>query len=149
MENDHQVGIGKFALQLVLVFSEEFEAVGKGHSTKPYQFCIGKTGSMDLKKVVSAIETASKRNRLVEEGLYRETHALYHAILEALEGVTRGQSQLGEIMRTVGLRFAVVRGKPYSNQAEGEWIAVALYGTIGAPIKGLEHAAVGLGINHI
>lgn len=52
-------------------------------------------------------------------------------------------------MRTVGLRFAVVRGKPYSNQAEGEWIAVALYGTIGAPIKGLEHEAVGLGINHI
>lgn len=42
MEKDHQVGIGKFALQLVLDFSEEFEAVGKGHSTKPYQFCIGK-----------------------------------------------------------------------------------------------------------
>ena len=32
---------------------------------------------------------------------------------------------------------------------EGEWVAVALYGTIGAPVKGSEHEAIGLGINHI
>ncbi|MBR7553724.1 hut operon transcriptional regulator HutP [Allobacillus sp. GCM10007491] len=149
MERDNQVGIGKFALRLVLDFSDETDAAKTKHSTTDYHFCIGKTGAMDLKKVVSAIETASKRNQLIEEDLYRETHALYHAILEAIQGVTRGQSQLGEIMRTVGLRFAVVRGKPYKNKAEGEWLAVALYGTIGAPIKGLEHETVGLGINHI
>lgn len=104
---------------------------------------------MDMQKVVSAIETAAKRHQIIDEKLYREMHALYHAILEALEGVTRGQVLLGDVMRTVGLRFSVVRGMPYENEAEGEWIAVALYGTIGAPIKGLEHETTGLGINHI
>jgi hut operon positive regulator len=69
--------------------------------------------------------------------------------MEALHGVTRGQVQLGSVLRTVGLRFAVVRGKPYEAETEGEWIAIALYGTIGAPVKGSEHEAMGLGINHI
>ncbi|PNB66901.1 transcriptional regulator, partial [Pseudomonas sp. FW305-BF6] len=78
---------------------------------------------------------------------YREVHSLYHAILEAIQGVTRGHLQLGGVLRTVGLRFAVVRGKPYKNANEGDWIAVALYGTIGAPIKGSEHESAGLGIN--
>ena len=36
-----------------------------------------------------------------------------------------------------------------TTQKEGEWVAVALYGTIGAPVKGSEHEAIGLGINHI
>jgi|SRR5699024_1535199 len=111
--------------------------------------CKGKVGSMNMQKVISSVETAVKRNGLIKEGIYRETHALYHAILEALEGVTRGQLSIGEMMRTVGLRFAVVRAKPYQEVKEGEWIAVAFYGTIGAPVKGLEHEAVGLGINHI
>lgn len=53
------------------------------------------------------------------------------------------------MMRTVGLRFAVVRGRPYHEEKEGEWIAVAFYGTIGAPVKGLEHEAIGLGVNHV
>jgi hut operon positive regulator len=69
--------------------------------------------------------------------------------MEALYGITRGQMQLGSVMRTVGLRFAVVRGNPYEDETEGEWLAVAIYGTIGAPIKGLEHETLGLGINHI
>jgi len=56
---------------------------------------------------------------------------------------------LGAVLRTVGLRFSVIRGNTYESSEEGEWIAVALYGTIGAPVKGLEHEAVGLGINHI
>ncbi|WP_027965141.1 hut operon transcriptional regulator HutP [Halalkalibacillus halophilus] len=141
--------IGKRALQLVLANSEEIKVLEQQFEQEKLQYCTGKTGSMDLQKVVSAMETAAKRNGLIEEGLYREMHALYHAILEAVQGVTRGQVQLGEVMRTVGLRFAIVRGRPYRKEAEGEWIAVALYGTIGAPIKGLEHETAGLGINHI
>jgi hut operon positive regulator len=49
----------------------------------------------------------------------------------------------------VGLRFSIIRGNPYDSPEEGDWIAVALYGTIGAPVKGLEHEVVGLGINHL
>lgn len=54
------------------------------------KICEGKVGSMNMQKVISSVETAVKRNGLIEDGVYRETHALYHAILEALEGVTRG-----------------------------------------------------------
>ncbi|GAA0466887.1 hut operon transcriptional regulator HutP [Alkalibacillus silvisoli] len=149
MVEQQNKGIGKQALQLVLASSDELEELKSDMEQLTYQYCLGKTGSMDLQKVVSAIETAAKRNHIIKEKLYREMHALYHAILEAVQGVTRGQVQLGDVMRTVGLRFAVVRGKPYANEDEGEWVAVALYGTIGAPIRGLEHETAGLGINHI
>jgi hut operon positive regulatory protein len=114
-----------------------------------WKHCVGKVGSMDSHKVVAAVETAAKKNGIIRQDLYRESHALYHAIIEALEGITRGQIQLGAMLRTVGLRFSIVRGNPYDNPEEGEWVAVALYGTIGAPVKGLEHEAVGLGISHI
>ncbi|MFD2638920.1 hut operon transcriptional regulator HutP [Piscibacillus salipiscarius] len=149
MKKSLEAGIGKSALQLVLASSHEIEEAEARVTESGFHYCLGKTGSMDMQKVVSAIETAAKRHQIIDEKLYREMHALYHAILEALEGVTRGQVLLGDVMRTVGLRFSVVRGMPYENEAEGEWIAVALYGTIGAPIKGLEHETTGLGINHI
>ncbi|WP_411954136.1 hut operon transcriptional regulator HutP [Alkalibacillus sp. S2W] len=149
MVDQPQRPIGKSALQLVLATSEEQEALVETIEAAGYQTCLGKTGSMELQKVVSAIETAAKRQGLIDESLYREMHALYHAILEAVQGVTRGQAQLGDVMRTVGLKFVIVRGIAYENQAEGEWIAVALYGTIGAPVRGLEHETAGLGINHI
>ncbi|HEY9577228.1 MAG TPA: hut operon transcriptional regulator HutP [Pseudobacillus sp.] len=141
------IQIGKIATLLATLDDEECRMFETAFSE--VSFCQGKVGSMNTQKVISAVETAVKRHQLIEEDVYRETHALYHAILEALEGVTRGRLAIGEMMRTVGLRFAVVRGKPYKEANEGEWIAVAFYGTIGAPVKGLEHEAIGLGINHI
>ena len=139
--------IGKTALLLALLTEEELsllDSYGNG-----LQVCKGRVGTMDLQKIIAAVETAAKREKIIDESLYRETHALYHAILEAIEGITRGQAAIGEMKRTVGLTFAVVRGSSYTNPQEGEWIAVAFYGTIGAPVKGLEHEASGLGINHI
>lgn len=141
------VQIGKIAILLAALTEEEIKGFLPAlHSVR---FCQGKVGSMNMQKIISAVETAAKRNKLISEEHYRETHSLYHAIIEAIEGVTRGQIAIGEMLRTVGLRFAVVRGRPYEKQGEGEWIAVAFYGTIGAPVKGLEHETVGLGINHI
>ncbi|WP_456273102.1 hut operon transcriptional regulator HutP [Bacillus sp. AK031] len=140
--------IGKSALLLLLMEEDESD-VNAQFNELNWKYCTGKVGSMNVQKIVAAIETAAKRNNIVREDLYREMHSLYHATMEAISGVTRGQNQLGEILRTVGLRFSVVRGTPYKNAEEGEWIAVALYGTIGAPIKGLEHETIGLGINHI
>ncbi|GLY11681.1 hut operon transcriptional regulator HutP [Pseudobacillus badius] len=141
------IKIGKIATLLAMLSDEECRLFDE--LLDQVSFCQGKVGSMNTQKVISAVETAVKRHQLIEENRYRETHALYHAILEALEGVTRGQLAIGEMMRTVGLRFAVVRGKPYKEAGEGEWLAVAFYGTIGAPVKGLEHEALGLGVNHI
>lgn len=141
--------IGKSALLLVLSGEEAIGEYAPSLEELHWGHCVGKVGSMESHKVVAAIETAAKKNQLIKPEIYRESHALYHAILEAMEGVTRGQIQLGSVQRTVGLRFAVIKGNPYDSAAEGQWIAVALYGTIGAPIKGLEHEVVGLGINHI
>ena len=137
--------IGKHAVMLALT-TDENEMVQLPNNWKR---CVGKVGSMDSQKVVAAIETAAKREGIIRAEGYRETHALYHAIMDALSGVTRGQVQLGSLMRTVGLRFSVVRGNPYDDEQEGDWIAVALYGTIGAPVRGSEHETIGLGINHI
>ncbi|MCP3739724.1 hut operon transcriptional regulator HutP [Rossellomorea sp. BNER] len=134
---------------MLLLIEGEEEEWNRQFNELNWQYCTGKVGSMDTQKIVSSIETAAKRSGIVDEKLYRDMHALYHAIMEAITGVTRGQTQLGEILRTVGLRFSVVRGTPYKNPDEGEWVAVALYGTIGAPIKGLEHETIGLGINHM
>ncbi len=148
MEKLDHTKIGKNAMLLLLLDKEEAEW-NRHFNELDWSYCTGKIGSMDSQKIVAAIETAAKRSDLVREDLYREMHALYHATMEALTGVTRGHTQIGEVLRTVGLRFSIVRGTPYESEEEGEWIAVALYGTIGAPIKGLEHETIGLGINHI
>ncbi|KGA95799.1 antitermination protein [Alkalihalobacillus alcalophilus ATCC 27647 = CGMCC 1.3604] len=139
--------IGREAILLLLSDQPDKELTRLNEDN--WQACLGKVGSMEAHKVVAAIETAAKKNGLIKTDVYRESHALYHAIMEALQGVTRGQVQLGSVHRTVGLTFAILRGNPYENNEEGEWMAVSLYGTIGAPVKGSEHEAIGLGINHI
>lgn len=151
MTHEHKVqtrgAFGKYATLVALTGQKT--AVQLHPEFKSFKVVTGKVGSMDLKKVISSVETAAKRGDLIDADLYRETHALYHAIIEAVEGVTRGRLSVGEVMRTVGLTFSVVRGNPYEDSQEGEWLAVCFYGTIGAPIKGKEHEALGLGINHI
>jgi len=141
--------IGRNAMLLAIAEEDEEKDLIKQFEHQGWLYCKGKVGSMEMQKIVAAIETATKRQGLVQEEVYRQMHALYHAIIEALHGVTRGQVELGDMLRTVGLRFAVIKGRPYDKEEEGEWIAVALYGTIGAPIRGLEHETIGLGINHI
>lgn len=138
--------IGKEAILLLL---RDENKLSENVREQDWKFCKGKVGSMDGQKVVAAVETAARNQGIIQSGLYRETHAMYHAIIEALSGVTRGSNQIGTVLRTVGLQFSIIRGNPYDDKAEGEWIAVAFYGTIGAPVKGLEHEAIGLGINHI
>ncbi|WP_096437031.1 hut operon transcriptional regulator HutP [Alteribacter populi] len=147
MSSHKSYNLGQLAI--LLVVSEETSMIEEQIQQSNYHSCIGRVGSMESNKIVAAIETAAKKNGIVQEGVYRETHSLYHAIIEALHGVTRGQVQLGSFQRTVGLRFSIVRGRPYKDSAEGEWLAVSLYGTIGAPIKGQEHETIGLGINHV
>lgn len=141
--------LGKSAMMLALLQGNEQEKeLIKTLNKQGFLVVTGKVGSMELQRVVAAIETASKSQGIIDDDLYREAHALYHAIIEALQGVGRGELSLGNILRTVGLSFAVIRGT-IARKEEGEWLAVAVYGTIGAPIKGLEHEALGLGINHI
>ncbi|NHM26499.1 hut operon transcriptional regulator HutP [Desulfofundulus sp. TPOSR] len=142
--------IGRVAIKLAVADKEELPSLLAGVVRSGYRAVVGKVGSMTAEKIVAAVETAVQREELLEDG-YRHVHSLYHAIIEAFYGVCRGQLELGQILRTVGLNFAVVRG-PRALPAEGngdEWLAVALYGTIGAPRKGFEHEVIGLGINHL
>lgn len=143
--------IGRTALLLVTEERPEREQALRAEAERlGFRVVTGRVGSMEAQKVVAAVETACRRGRLVRDDAYREEHALYHAILEALQGVARGQVAFGSILRTVGLSFAVVRGPRRAGAADdGEWLAVALYGTIGAPVKGWEHEVCGLGINHL
>ena len=135
--------LGRVALLSVL--ADAPEAVIEHASG--YRVILGQVGTMDVQKIIAAIETAARREHLIGPE-YAEEHALYHAAIEALYGITRGQMALGTLLRTVGLRFALVRG-PRGPGDQTTWIAVALYGTIGQPVKGMEHEVVGLGIFHV
>ncbi|MDR7417328.1 MAG: HutP family protein [Armatimonadota bacterium] len=135
--------IGRVALLAVLADDPQSVLAG----AKGYRSVAGRVGTMDLEKVIAAVETAAAREGLISAE-YAEEHALYHATIEALHGVGRGQLALGTLLRTVGLRFAVVRGPRLPGDPTA-WIAVALYGTIGQPVKGNEHEVVGLGIVHL
>ncbi|MDB4868290.1 MAG: Hut operon positive regulatory protein [Cohnella sp.] len=143
--------IGKLSILLAVLQDHEWrQVVEQDLTSKGFRFTIGRVGAMDMIKVVAAIETAAKNNRIIDSEQYREVHALYHAIIEAIQSVGRGVVQFGEILRTVGLTFSIVRGEMTGTVLhEGEWIAVCVYGTIGAPKKGFEHEAIGFGFNHI
>ncbi|MNC23287.1 Hut operon positive regulatory protein [compost metagenome] len=143
--------IGKLAILLAVLQEHEWKKVVEQElDSRDFRYTIGRVGAMDMIKVVAAIETAAKNNHIIDGNSYREVHSLYHAIIETMQSIGRGIVQFGDILRTVGLTFAIVRGKRSgAAQMEGEWIAVCAYGTIGAPKKGFEHEAIGFGFNHI
>ncbi|KRD84148.1 transcriptional regulator [Bacillus sp. Root147] len=142
--------MGRLTSLLVLLHNTELaEGIEKEINERGYSYTVGKVGAMELSKVVAAIETSAKTNKIINAQSYREVHALYHTILEAIQGVSRGTLQLGDILRTVGLTFSIVRGKIEFSGSSDEWISVCVYGTIGAPKKGFEHDTLGFGFNHI
>lgn len=141
-------GIGKIALLLALS-DGDMDGLQEYYESKKYVILKGQAGSMDAKKIVAAIETAALREDVIREN-YHEEHALYHGIIEALSGYCRGQVMLGEVLRSAGLTFTIVRGFLVEDDpSSGKWIAVVLYGQIGSPRRGFEHEAVGMGIQPI
>lgn len=137
--------IGQIAILISMSEDDKRDKLIEKAKKKGFKISHGKVGTMQGEKIISSVMTAVKREGLWDNS-FREEHALYDAIVEALNGICRGELAFGNVLRTVGLNFTVVRGL-FNN--EGEWIAVCFYGTIGAPIKGFEHEAIGLGINHI
>ena len=142
--------IGRTAIMFALAEGELEQQFRDQAAKKGFRMIKGKVGSMTTEKIFAAVETAAQREGLIRKDYYRDTHALYHAILDSFVGICRGQLGLGDMLRTVGLIFTVVKGPRTVEQSEdGEWLAVVLYGTIGAPVKGYEHETIGLGINHL
>ena len=143
------LSIGKTALLICMSSESEEEMIRKTSILNGFKVLKGRVGSMDSAKIFAAIETAAKKESLINTS-YREEHSLYHTVLEAYSGICRGQVGLGNILRTAGLTFGIVRGpRVLGDNSDGEWIAVALYGSMGAPVKGYEHEVMGLGINPI
>jgi len=142
--------IGKLTISLLISSEEEEKELLKKVSNFGYKICIGKVGTMKSNEIIAAIETAAKREGIFHADNYREEHALYHTILNALRGLCRGEIGIGDFLRTTGVKFVILKGPLDTTKNDlGEWISVGIYGMIGAPIKGFEHEAIGLEINTI
>lgn len=145
--------IGKLTIQLLISSEEEEKELLKKITQLGYKYAIGKAGTMDSKAVIAAIETTAKREGIIiNSSTYREDHALYHTAINALRGLCRGEIGIGSLLRTVGVKFVILRGPMDTDNIGkdlGEWLSVGIYGMIGAPIKGFEHEAIGLEINDI
>jgi hut operon positive regulator len=144
-----KIGIGKIALMFALHEGAVADRHCEKYEDQGYMLYKGKAGSMETGKIFAAVETAAMREDMIREN-YREEHALYHATMEAFGAFCRGQVDLGNVLRSTGLVFSLVRGNLVSgDRASGEWIAVVLYGQIGSPRQGFEHEAVGMGIQPV
>jgi len=143
--------IGRLTILLLIASMEEEQKMLKKILALGYKACIGKAGTMNSKELIAAIETTAKREGIILSNNYREEHALYHTSLNALKGLCRGEIGIGNFLRTIGVKFVILRGSLNTKQKDelGEWISVGIYGMIGAPIKGFEHEAIGLDINTI
>lgn len=146
-------GLGKIAVLLALAEDDEEQCVMELIKKRGYTFLKGHVGTMDPKKIFSSIEIGAIKEGIIQN-YYHEEHALYHAILEALNGYCRGQIGLESILRSTGLTYSIVRGKLQYDESKMKsdtkpWIAICLYGKIGSPRKGFEHDAIGLGVNSI
>ena len=142
--------IGRLTISLLISSEEEEKELLKKISSLGYKVCQGKAGTMDSKELIAAIETTAKREGIFHAGCYREEHAVYHAALNSLRGFCRGEIGIGNFLRTIGVKFVVLKGPLDTAQSDlGEWVSVGIYGMVGAPIKGFEHEAIGLEINNI
>jgi len=115
----------------------------------PYRAAIGRVGTMDAQDVYASVLTVAERAKLLDPGL-NDAHALYHATHDALVGILRDPAGLGPTFRTIALVYAILRGpRKLELQGERDWIAVAMFGSIGVPRPAWEHDAVGLGIYNL
>lgn len=115
----------------------------------PYRAAIGRVGTMDTQEVYAAVLAAAEHASILDPG-FNDAHALYHATQDALLGILREPSGLGPTLRTAALIYVILRGPRLLGVAgERDWIAVAMFGSVGVPRPDWEHDAVGLGICHL
>ena len=115
----------------------------------PYRAAIGRVGTMDTQDIYAAVLTAAERAKLLDPGL-NDANALYHATHDALLGILRDPAGLAPTLRTTSLQYAIMRGpRLLGLLGERDWIAVAMFGSIGAPRPAWEHDAAGLGVYNL
>lgn len=112
----------------------------------PYRAATGRVGTMDTQDVYAAVLTGAERSELLDPG-FNDAHALYRATHDALLGMVGEPAGLRPTFRTTALVYAILRGpRRLDLQGERDWLAVAMFGSIGLPRPAWEHEAVGLGI---
>lgn len=115
----------------------------------PYRAATGRVGTMDTQDIYAAVLTVAERASMLDPGL-NDAHALYNATHDALLGVLRDPAGLRPTFRTTALVYAILRGpRVLESRGERDWIAVAMFGSIGAPRAAWEHDAVGLGVSNL
>ena len=139
-------GLGYRAMRVVMDVVEGAEIMPV---SGPYRAAIGRVGTMDGQDVYASVLTVAERAKLLDPGL-NDAHALYHATHDALQGIVRDPAGLGPTFRTVSLVYAILRGpRKLELRGERDWIAVAMFGSIGVPRPAWEHDAAGLGIYNL
>lgn len=139
-------GLGYRAMRVLMDVVEGAEIMP---ASGPYRAAIGRVGTMDTQDVYASVLTVAERAKLLDPGL-NDAHALYHATHDALLGILRDPAGLGPTLRTTALVYAILRGpRKLELRGERDWIAVAMFGSIGAPRPAWEHDAVGLGVYNL
>ena len=139
-------GLGYRALRVLMDVVEGAEIMPV---SGPYRVAIGRVGTTDAQDIYAAVLTVAERAKLLGPGL-NDAHALYHATHDALLWILRDPAGLGPILRTTALLYAILRGPRLLDvRDERDWIAVAMFGSIGMPRPTWEHDAVGLGVYNL
>jgi hut operon positive regulator len=139
-------GLGYRAIRVLMDFVEGAEIMPV---SGPYRAAIGRVGTMDAQDVYASVLTVAERAKLLDPGL-NDAHALYHATHDAMLGILRDPAGLGPTFRTTALVYTILRGpRKLELRGERDWIAVAMFGSIGAPRPAWEHDAVGLGVYNL
>ncbi|MEG1501592.1 MAG: HutP family protein, partial [Clostridiales bacterium] len=77
-------GMGRKAVNIVITEESKRQPLIDELRAEGMKICIGKVGSMNLEKIIAAVMTAAKREKLWESDSFREEHAIYDATVEAL-----------------------------------------------------------------
>jgi hut operon positive regulatory protein len=119
--------IGKLTISLLISSGLEEEKNLKKIKDLGYKVMCRQSWCHENDIIIAAIETAARRELIYRKEIsYREEHALYHAIIEALKGLCRGEIG-GDLLKSIGIKFVILRGPLEINRNNlGEWMSVGI-----------------------
>ena len=146
---EHDLTMGKLTSLLVLLHNNEAgEVIKKQLKKEKYKYTVGNVESIDLNKIITAIEASAKINGIINSTSFRERNILNQTILEAIQGVSKGAIQIGDLFKKVNLTFSIVKGQNEQLERGSDWIGVCIYGQSISSENTIVEETLGLGFNH-
>ena len=146
---EHDLTMGKLTSLLVLLHNNEAgEVIKKQLKKENYKYTVGNVQSIDLHKIIATIEASAKINGIIDPTSFRQRNTLNHTILEAVQGVSRGAIQVGDLFNKINLTFSIVKGKNEKLENGSDWIGVCIYGQSISSENTIVEETLGLGFNH-